>query len=490
MMKRIFFVACMAIMLVLACAAGAEKAYPSVTGPLKVTGTALTDMAGEPVQLKGLSTHGLAWFPQYVNTDLFHQLHDEFGVNAVRLAMYTAENGGYCAGGNREKLKQLVLDGVRYAKEADLYVIVDWHILFDNDPNIHADEAVAFFDEISAALAGETHVLYEICNEPNSGTDWASISAYANRVIPVIRAHAPEAVILVGTPNWCQSITDPLSAPLAYDNVMYDLHYYAATHGSWLRENLRAAIGAGLPVFVSEYGVCSADGNGTYDFAAADVWADLLDEYSVSSMMWSIANKAELSAIIKPTCGKVSGFTRDDLTDGGLWLVDRLGGTLSGNAVLGAAARQDTSAAIGENMLTPGGLGSWVDTGSGASAQVNWNGHNCTAVVKTSGKSKWFVQPSCAGLTLEKGGVYELSFTIRSTESITFDAGLQQNYGSYRGYMMMGDLSASAQEQTYTKQMTMSGATDDSVALVFNIGGNGTLAYEVTITDVVLTRIR
>ena len=40
---------------------------PSVSGALQVYGTQLTDSSGNPVQLKGISTHGLAWFPEYVN---------------------------------------------------------------------------------------------------------------------------------------------------------------------------------------------------------------------------------------------------------------------------------------------------------------------------------------------------------------------------------------------------------------------------------------
>ena len=72
-----------------ALAAGEEQ-----PGPLHVEGTQLVDESGEPVQLRGVSTHGLAWFPQYVNAYCFRQLH-EWGVDVIRLAMYTAEYGGY-----------------------------------------------------------------------------------------------------------------------------------------------------------------------------------------------------------------------------------------------------------------------------------------------------------------------------------------------------------------------------------------------------------
>ena len=99
-------------------------ARPSANGALHVEGTSLVDEHGSTVVLRGVSTHGLAWFPSYVNQDMFDQLAS-WGANAVRLALYTEEYGGWCAGGDRAALRQLVLDGVRFAREANLYVIID-----------------------------------------------------------------------------------------------------------------------------------------------------------------------------------------------------------------------------------------------------------------------------------------------------------------------------------------------------------------------------
>lgn len=39
---------------------------------------------------------------------------------------------------------------------------------------------------------------------------------------------------------------------------MYALHFYAATHKADLRNKMTAAISKGLPVFVTEYGICDA----------------------------------------------------------------------------------------------------------------------------------------------------------------------------------------------------------------------------------------
>ena len=303
-------------------------ASPSANGALHVDGTKLVDKNGKPVILRGISTHGLAWFPDYVNLDCFRQLRREWNVNVIRLAMYTAEYGGYCSGGDRGALKDLIDRGVRYAAEADMYVIIDWHILSDNNPNMHRDEAIAFFREMSARYANMDHVIYEICNEPNGNVTWKDIKNYAVKVIGAIRKNDPDAVILVGTPNWSQHVDIAAADPIReYDNLMYTLHFYAATHKDDLRGRMKSAVNSGLPVFVSEYGICDASGNGAIDKEQAKTWLDLLDKYGVSYVAWNLSNKNETSAILRPGCSKVSGFTADDLSDGGKWLYRRLTGT-------------------------------------------------------------------------------------------------------------------------------------------------------------------
>lgn len=291
-------------------------------GKLSVKGTNLVAEDGSTVQLHGVSTHGLAWFPEYVNYDSFQTLRDKFGANVIRLAMYTGENGGYCTGGDKNVLKKLVEDGVSYATQLDMYVIIDWHILSDNNPNTYKAEAIAFFDEMSKNYADNDHVIYEICNEPNGGTSWEDVKSYAEEVIPVIRKNDKDAVILVGTPTWSQDVDKAAANPLDGDNLMYVLHFYAATHKDDLRNKMKAAIDGGLPVFISEFSICDASGNGGLDYDSANQWLEVINEYGLSYVGWNLSNKNESSSILKSSCTKTSGYTRDDLSDSGKWLTD------------------------------------------------------------------------------------------------------------------------------------------------------------------------
>ena len=243
--------------------------YDASAGRLHVKGTKLVDKKGHEVQLRGVSTHGLSWYPQYVNDKCFAQLHDKWGANVVRLAMYTEEYNGYCSGDakNRSDLKKLIKKGVRLAKKHKMYVIVDWHILSDGNPNSHKKEAKAFFREMSREFKGYNNVIYEICNEPNNGTSWKEIKSYARSVISTIRKNDKKAVIVVGTPTWSQDVDQAAADPIKGDNIMYALHFYAATHKADLRNKMTAAINKGLPVFVTEYGICDASGKRRHERA-------------------------------------------------------------------------------------------------------------------------------------------------------------------------------------------------------------------------------
>lgn len=305
-------------------------AVPSGAGKLRVNGTQLTDSKGNAVQLRGISTHGIAWFPDYINKACFQQLREEWKINVIRLAMYTEEYGGYCAGGNQEQLKQLIHKSVSYAAAQDMYAIIDWHILSDGNPNKHIAEASAFFQEMSKKYADCNHVIYEICNEPNGGTDWKEIKAYAEKIIGVIRSNDKDAVILVGTPNWSQYVDQAAENPITkYSNIMYTLHFYAATHTDSLRNTMTSAVQKGLPIFVSEYGICDASGNGAIDEKQANKWIDTMDRYGISYVAWNLSNKAETSAILRSECKKTSGFKESDLSSSGKWLYRMLTGKKS-----------------------------------------------------------------------------------------------------------------------------------------------------------------
>ncbi len=355
-------------------------------GALSVNGTQLVDTYGASYQLRGVSTHGLSWFPQYANQAAFRTMRDEWGVNVVRLAMYTAEYGGYCVGdeNNRNNLKQLVYDSVDAATELGLYVIVDWHVLNDRDPNTYIDQAIAFFRETSERYASYGNVIYEICNEPNGGVSWQRIKTYAEQVIPVIRQQDEDAIIIVGTPTWSQDVDQAAANPIAgYENIMYTLHFYADTHRDSLRQKMVNAIAAGLPVFVSEFGICDASGNGAINAAEADKWVSTMDENGVSYCIWNLSNKSETSALLRSSTTATSGWTYDELSESGKWFVDMMGadhaiiGSSGGNAASQNGATGNSNG--GNGTPSNGGSGTISGTDNGSSANSSGSAQGVTS---------------------------------------------------------------------------------------------------------------
>ena len=337
----------------------------SYFGALHVEGTHLVNEEGTLAQLRGVSTHGLGWFPEYVNDMAIRQLKEEWGCNVVRLAMYTAEYNGYCTSGEAQKknLRNIVDAGVRAATEQDMYVIIDWHILSDSNPNTNKEEAKKFFALMAEQYADNPHVLYEICNEPNGGTSWSEIKKYALEIIPVIREHAPEAVIIVGTPTWSQDVDIAAKNPITeYDNIMYALHFYADTHRDGLRNKCKQAVEAGLPIFVTEYGICDASGNGAINEKEANKWISLLDGYGISHVIWNLSNKAESSSLIKSSCSKKSGFSLSDLSTGGKWFIGMMEKAGRNDGTLEGSDEEDSSGSSGGE-----GNSSDENNGSGSS---------------------------------------------------------------------------------------------------------------------------
>ncbi len=284
----------------------------SKNGQLKVIGTHLCNKDGKQITLRGMSTHGIMWFPQFATAEYMENLQSEWGASVFRIAMYDQEgNESYLNSPDTNKKKVCTL--VDAAIALDSYVIVDWHILADGNPQQNESYAKEFFGYMAKKYAKVPNVIYEICNEPNGGATWSvNIKPYAEGIIPIIRKYSPDAIIIVGSSNWSQDVDVAAGSPLSYDNIMYSLHFYAGTHKADLRNKAKKAINAGLALFVTERGTTDASGNGNVDTASSDEWLTFLEENGISWCNWSLCNKNESSAALK-TSATANGSVSDSV---------------------------------------------------------------------------------------------------------------------------------------------------------------------------------
>ncbi|WP_394773943.1 glycoside hydrolase family 5 protein [Flavobacterium sp.] len=306
-MKTIFFTLTL-LMIVSASNAQFVKHH----GQLSVRGTQLVDKNNNPVVLRGMSFGWHSMWPRFYNEKAVNWLKKDFNCNVVRAAM-GIELGEMSYIKEQQFSKQKIEAVVNGAIKSDIYVIIDWH-----SHNINLKEAKEFFAEVSKKYAKYPNIIYEIFNEPDYES-WPEIKAYAEEVIKVIRENDPHNIILVGSPHWDQDVNLPAADPIkGFDNIMYTMHFYAATHGKDLRDRTDEAIKNGLPIFVSESAGMEATGDGPLNIKAWQDYIDWMETKKLSWITWSVSDKDETCSILKKSAKSEGKWKDQDLKESGI----------------------------------------------------------------------------------------------------------------------------------------------------------------------------
>jgi len=278
-----------------------RKEVPGVPA-LRVEGTALT-ADGSSVTMRGISYGWHNIWPRFYNKESVARMVSEWEVPVFRAAIGAddhakADNPGIHGGymGEPDFALECLYNVVDGAIENGAYVIVDWH-----SHVLHLEEAKAFFTAVATRYADSPNVIYELYNEPVDDS-WAELKAYAEELIAIIDSISTvHPLILMGCPHWDQDIHLPAEDPItSYDNLMYTVHFYAATHKGWLRDRCDAAMAAGVPVFISECASCEASGDGPMDLESWKEWSDWATDRGITMMTWSISDKAETCSMFTP----------------------------------------------------------------------------------------------------------------------------------------------------------------------------------------------
>jgi len=280
-------------------------------GGLKVSGTNLVNEKGQPIVLRGMSFGWHNWWPRFYNAGTVSWLKNDWGCNVVRAAMGVEPDHGYInkPGWSKETIKAVIDAAIKEG----IYVIVDWH-----SHNIRQKESQHFFTEIAREYGKHPNIIYEIFNEPEQQS-WADVKAYSIELIKTIRAIDPDNIILVGSPHWDQDIHLPADDPIkGYDNLMYTLHFYAATHKQYLRDRGDYAIKKGLPIFISESAGMESTGNGPLNEAEWNAWISSAEKNKLSWITWSVSDKNETCSVLLPSASSTGNWTTNDLKPSGI----------------------------------------------------------------------------------------------------------------------------------------------------------------------------
>lgn len=280
-------------------------------GNLSVSGTKLVDMNGKVITLQGVSYGWHNWHPRFYNQESVAWLAKDWGCTVVRAAMGVEPEKGYMQSPDWSKEKiEAVIDG---AIKNDIYVIIDWH-----SHGIQTKAALVFFEEMARKYGKYPNVIYEIFNEPVKDS-WSDIKAYSVEVIKKIREFDPDNIILVGSPHWDQDIhlvaDDPITG---YSNLMYTLHFYAGTHGQFLRDRGDYALGKSIPIFVSECAGMEASGDGPINYVEWGKWIDWMKKNEISQVCWSISAKNETCSMLNESASSEGNWKEADMKESGI----------------------------------------------------------------------------------------------------------------------------------------------------------------------------
>ena len=252
---------------------GGKQTIVDYLGLIHAKGNKIVDKNNNPVALHGMSLYWSQWGGQFYNADCIRWLRDDWKCTIVRAAC-GVRKGGYLSNPDRELARiKTVIDA---CINLGIYVVVDWH---DHCAENHLQQSKEFFQTIAKEYGNTPNIIYEIYNEPVK-VSWSDvIKPYAEEIIKIIRQHDSKNLIIVGTPSWSQDVDIAAAQPIADTNIAYTFHYYSSD--KWHKQNLRnkvvSAVQKGVPIFITEYGISEANGNGLIDSTETAKWFSFVD---------------------------------------------------------------------------------------------------------------------------------------------------------------------------------------------------------------------
>ncbi|WP_428658018.1 glycoside hydrolase family 5 protein [Runella sp.] len=205
---------------------------------IKVEGNQFVTEEGKPVVFRGLN---VADPDNLLNkghwSKAFFQEVKNWGATIVRFPVHptTWRKQG------KDNYLKLLDDGVKWATELGLYVIIDWHSIGNLRTEMYqADmyettqkETFEFWRTMAKHFKGNTTVaFFELFNEPTVyngqlGTcTWAQWKEFNEEMIGIIRAHGNDAIPLVAGFNWAYDLTPVKKNPISAPGIAYVSHPY------------------------------------------------------------------------------------------------------------------------------------------------------------------------------------------------------------------------------------------------------------------------
>lgn len=254
-------------------------AQSSSLSQVSVQGNKFVTANGKPIVFHGLDTSDPDKLQKdgHWNKQYFEEMK-RWGANIARFPVHPR---AWRERGKDEYIK-LLDQGVQWAAETGLYVIIDWHSignlrseLFQNAGyETTMKETLEFWRAMASHFKGNTTVaFFELFNEPTvqngqlGKCSWAQWKEINEEIITIIRAHGAQAIPLVAGFNWAYELKSVTAEPIDAEGVAYVSHPYPQKREKPWEDKWTADWGYvadKYPLFLTEIGFCGKDDRGAH----------------------------------------------------------------------------------------------------------------------------------------------------------------------------------------------------------------------------------
>lgn len=300
MLKKLVFIPVLVLFL-----APVSQSQPTPLSRIAVQGNKFVTAEGNEIVFRGLNasdpeklSRNRHWNKQY-----FEEMK-RWGANIVRFPVHPTS---WRLGGI--DYMKLLDEGVQWATELNMYVIIDWHSIGNLKSELfQADmyettrkETFEFWRTMAKHFKDNTTVaFFELYNEPTVGNgqfgicSWQDWKALNEEMITIIRAHGAKTIPLVAGFNWAYDLTPVANEPINAEGVAYVSHPYPMKRekpweDKWTKD--WGFVAEKYPLLLTEIGFCGADDKGAHIPVISDEsYGDAITKYchdkGISYVVW------------------------------------------------------------------------------------------------------------------------------------------------------------------------------------------------------------
>lgn len=288
--------------------AGAAFSQGKELERVKVQGNGFVTESGKPIVFRGIDASD----PDKLLTDgqwnrRYFEVAKDWGANIIRFPVHPV--AWHKQG--RENYLKLLDQGIQWATELGMYVIVDWHSIGNLKSELFTDpmyettqkETFEFWRTMAKHYGNNPSVaFFELFNEPVLedkslgfclGTcSWDQWREIVEEMIAIVRGNGGQAIPLVAGFNWAYDLTPVAKKPIRAEGIGYVSHPYPGKRPEpWISywEKDWGFVADKYPVFLTEMGYC--DGEPSM-FSNSEKYGDAITGYcrkkGISYTVWAL----------------------------------------------------------------------------------------------------------------------------------------------------------------------------------------------------------